>query len=387
MARRGHGEGTISKKKNGKWLAQVSIGTERFTKTLETRKDAVDWIRAQSDQVKNGLTSDGAKMTVEVLIVSWLKIKETKSRPATIEQYDRIRRLYINPHLGKLQLRELSAARIQSFYTILQSKNKGLRTIELCHIVLHGLLSHALRLGLIHRNWTEAVECPRPEKKEMQIWNESQVNQFLAATGNDIFYRFAFFTGMRRGELIGLQWKDVDWKNCMIKVERQVYKPMKGSFIIQPPKTKNGRRSIRLGPGLMEALSNHYKYTISRMIAIAGPDDWKDHDLIFPSSVGTPKNGYQISKDFKRKVAEVGLPEIRFHDIRHTAASIMIMYGIPPMQVAAILGQSVQVLFDTYAHYIPNDQEKISTLMDEITTTTTINLNPVKNVIHNPERS
>jgi integrase len=290
VARRGHGEGTISKKPNGKYLAQVSIGTERFTKTLETRKDAIDWIRAKSDLVKNGGTSEGTKKSIEEFIDSWLNIKATKSRPATIEQYDRIRRLYINPHLGKIQLRELTAARIQSFYTILQSKGTGLRTIELCHIVLHGLLSHALRLGLIHRNWTEAVECPRPEKSEMQIWNESQVNQFLAATGNDIFYRFAFFTGMRRGELIGLQWKDVDWKNSMIKVERQVYKPMKGSFIIQPPKTERGRRAIRLGPGLMGALRDHYKYTIPRMIAIAGPDDWKDHDLIFPSTVGTPKN-------------------------------------------------------------------------------------------------
>jgi integrase len=160
----------------------------------------------------------------------------------------------------------------------------------------------------------------------------------------------------------------------MIRINRQVYKPLGGGFIFQEPKTERGKRAIRLGTGLIESIRHHYKYTIPKMIAIVGQDRWKEFDLMFPSSVGTPKNGYQVSKEFKRKVQEIGLPEIRFHDIRHTAASIMLMHGIPPMRVAAILGQSVQVLFDTYAHYIPDDQESVSQLMDEITTTTTIKI-------------
>ncbi len=103
------------------------------------------------------------------------------------------------------------------------------------------------------------------------------------------------------------------------------------------------------------------------MVAIAG-DTWREHDLIFPSSIGTPRGGYNVSHAFQTMIERSGLPAIRFHDIRHSAASMMLLHGEPPVRVAAILGQSVQVLLETYAHYIPDDQERASRLMDEITT-------------------
>jgi len=372
MAIRSRNEGSISKRANGSYLAQVSIDGKRVSKVYKTKKEAQEWVTTMTGQVKQGLTYNSAKTTVDELLAEWLKIKKTKSRPATEEQYRRIARLYISPALGKLKLQDLTAARIQRLYSDLEKQNVGKRTIEITHTVLHGFLAHAQRLGLVAQNWAALVEVPRPASREMVVWDESQVSQFLIANP-DPFYRLALATGMRRGELIGLQWKDVDWNAGMIHIRRQVYELEGGGWIFQAPKTERGRRGIRLGRGMLEALRYQFTVTIPQMQAIAG-EAWQENDLIFPTSKGTPRNGYNVSKDFHARVLASGLPVIRFHDMRHTAASIMLLHGEPPVRVAGILGQSVQILLSTYAHYIPDDQERASSLMDAITTPVSIDL-------------
>ncbi len=372
MAIRSRNEGSISKRANGSYLAQVSIDGKRVSRVYRTKKEAQEWITTMTGQVKQGLTYNSAKTTVDELLAEWLKIKKTKSRPATEEQYRRIARLYISPALGKLKLQDLTAARIQRLYSDLEKQNVGKRTIEITHTVLHGFLAHAQRLGLVAQNWAALVEVPRPASREMVVWDESQVSQFLIANP-DPFYRLALATGMRRGELIGLQWKDVDWNAGMIHIRRQVYELEGGGWIFQAPKTERGRRGIRLGRGMLEALRYQFTVTIPQMQAIAG-EAWQENDLIFPTGKGTPRNGYNVSKDFHERVLASGLPVIRFHDMRHTAASIMLLHGEPPVRVAGILGQSVQILLSTYAHYIPDDQERASSLMDAITTPVSIDL-------------
>jgi integrase len=372
MAFRSRNEASKTKRANGSYLAQVSIDGKRVSKVYKTKKEAQEWVTTMTGQVKQGLTYNSAKTTVDELLAEWLKIKKTKSRPATEEQYRRIARLYISPALGKLKLQDITAARIQRLYSDLEKQGVGKRTIEITHTVLHGFLGHAQRLGLVAQNWAALVEVPRPASREMVVWDESQVSQFLIANP-DPFYRLALATGMRRGELIGLQWKDVDWNAGMIHIRRQVYELEGGGWIFQAPKTERGRRGIRLGRGMLEALRYHFTVTIPQMQAIAG-EAWQENDLIFPTSKGTPRNGYNVSKDFHERVIASGLPVIRFHDMRHTAASIMLLHGEPPVRVAGILGQSVQILLSTYAHYIPDDQERASSLMDAITTPVSIDL-------------
>lgn len=371
--KRSHGEGSLFRRPNNTWLAQVTIEGKRLAKTLKTRKEAQEWLSLTTKQIQQGLTYNSTKTTVKELLDSWLEIKRAKTRPATIESYSRLSRLYIIPKLGGLKLQELTAARVQDFYTRLQNEGTGRRTIVLTHLVLHGLLEYALMRGLIAQNWAGLVEVPKVEHREMSVWDESQVSQFLLFVKGDPFYRLALATGMRRGELIGLQWKDIDWQSGMLQVRRQVYEPEGGGWQFQNPKTERGRRSIRLGKGLLEGLRYQYSVTIPQMKAITG-DRWQENDLIFPSSKGTPRNGYEVSKRFKQLVIESGLPVIRFHDCRHTAASIMLLHGEPPVRVAAILGQTVAVLNDVYSHYIQDDQERAANLMDEITTTTAVDL-------------
>jgi integrase len=215
-------------------------------------------------------------------------------------------------------------------------------------------------------NYADLVESPKPERHEMQVWDESQVSLFLNQTPDSAFYRLAFATGMRRGEIIGLKWIDLDWRSGILTVRRQVYEPQGGGWRFQEPKSRAGIRSIRLGPQILEMLRVQFNRTIPLMRQLAG-DRWQENDLIFPSSNGKPRNGYQVSKQFHSLAEQAGLPAIRFHDIRHTAASIMLMHGEPPVRVAMILGQGLAVLLSTYAHYIPDDSSRAAILMDEIT--------------------
>jgi integrase len=356
----------------------------RISHTAKTKKAAAAWARKMTSQVAQGLTFKSTQTNLSDFLDEWLDIKETKLRPATMEQYRRLARLYIKTGLGQLVLKDINAVRIQAFYSSLQTDGTGKRTIEIVHSVLHGCLKHAHRLGLITQNWAALVEVPRPAKREMKVWSESQVSQFLATAPDQIFYRLAFATGMRRGELIGLQWLDLDWQASTLRIRRQVYTPAGGGFIFQEPKTSRGRRTIRLGPRLLQALHTHFNQDLPRTKALAG-DRWQFHDLIFPSSVGTPRNGYNVSKEFKRRAKKAGLPPIRFHDIRHTAASIMLLHGEPPVRVAAILGQSVAVLLDTNAHYIPDDQEKAAALMDQITTPVALDFDNRAQIAHDFE--
>ena len=374
--KKSHGEGTIYKKPDGKHRAQVSVGGQRLSHT-GSQRECEAWMRKMRGQIEKGMTWPGAKVTMGELAEGWLAIKKTKLRLATQEQYDRMIRLYIIPGLGRLALKDLSAAQVQEFYRKIQERGAGARTVQLVHTVLHGILEHGQKLGLVTVNYTELVETPRPEKQEMRVWDEGQVSLFLSRAPDGIFYRLAFSTGMRRGELLGLQWRDLDWRSGILTVRRQVYEPQGGGWRFQEPKSRAGVRSIRLGPGMIEALRAQFNRAQPLARQLAG-DQWQENDLIFPNSTGKPRNGYGVSKKFRSLALAAGLPSIRFHDIRHTAASIMLMHGIEPIKVAALLGQGLAILFSTYAHFIPNDSERVSTLMDELTSTVSIAIDEKK---------
>ncbi|MDD5189913.1 MAG: hypothetical protein PHE50_02590, partial [Dehalococcoidales bacterium] len=230
MANRTKGEGSLSHKPNGTWLAQISVEGKRINKVRPTKREAQDWLNSMKTQVKQGLTYASSKTKVEDIFPEWLQMKEASRRPATGAQYAMTGRLYILPHLGSLKMQDLSAAKIQNFYNKLLGEGIGKRTIEITHTVLHGFLEYSLKHGLVAQNWAALAEVPRPETREMSIWDEGQVSQFILSVGGDPFYRLALATGMRQGELMGLQWKDIDFQTGKLNVRRQVYEPSGGGF-------------------------------------------------------------------------------------------------------------------------------------------------------------
>jgi integrase len=371
--KRAAGTGSVYKERKNTWRAIVTIDGKRISHCERTQKEAESWARKMGNQIEQGLIFDATKKDLGTFLREWLEIKKTEVRVLTMQSYERMERLYITPYLGKELLRDINAAKIQAFYGILQAKKIGNRTIKIVHIVLYGCLQHARNLGLVSQNWCELVKAPKREKHSVNVWTEDQVGLFMTCYPDQTIYRMALTTGMRRGELVGLQWQDIDWKAETIRIQRQVIEPAGGGFIFADPKSDRGFRTIRLMTGMLEALRDQYNQVLPLARRLAG-DRWQEYDLIFPTSIGTPRRGYEVSKEFKRLANEAGLPSIRLHDIRHTAASLMLLHGEPPVRVAAILGDSLTVLMDTYAHYIPDDQERAAEYMDRIATPTAVDL-------------
>lgn len=373
------GTGSIRQLPNGRWRAEIRINGGRLSHYSDRQQDCRDWIRKIQGQVEQGLSYDDERITLGAFLEGWLGNKKLQVRMATFEQYSSIVKAYLQPSLGRTRLRDLSSGQVQDFYDHLSASGKGTRTIRLAHIVLHGCLEQAKRLGLIHRNPTEFCALPRQTEKDLQIWDEDQVTQFLnfiRGHKNEHFYYVALGTGMRRGELLGLQWKDINWRKSQILVRRECFHPAGGGFIFQAPKTKLGKRSIQLGQGVVEHLRAQLQLIdLERKMA---RDAWQDNDLVFPSLVGTPIGADRISHEFPALTKRAGLPVIRFHDCRHTAASIMLSHGIPPVIVAGMLGHSLSILMTTYAHYIPGSQDEAARVMDDILSPIPIDLKQFK---------
>jgi integrase len=235
--------------------------------------------------------------------------------------------------------------------------------------VIRTSLYHALKLGVINKNPAIATKPPKPKPKEMNILNEDQVQQ-LIVTGQlkcDQFtelYQIAISTGMRQGELLGLQWKDIDWDKRTIHIRRQLKRLHGGGYEFSTPKTKSGIRKIKVGSQLIEVLEIQ-KHRVS-MYVFELMDQWKEHDLVFPARTGKPLSQSYLISRFKRLLAEANLPKIRFHDLRHTAASLMLNNGVPVLIVSKRLGHAKpSITLDVYGHMISNMQEKAAEVMDQ----------------------
>lgn len=347
----------------------MSIHGRRYSHYAKTQSEIRQWLRLVHNQLDAGIAYDAAKTTLEVFLVNWIEQKKTRLRIATAQQYDWAANSYIVPAIGKLKLSDVTPGSVQRLYDDLLAHQVGKRTIQVIHAVIHGCLEHAIKLGLLGRNASDACIVPKPEKKEMAVWTESQVSAFLLYIRhhkNEILYHLALATGMRRGELLGLKWTDVDWVGKTLRVQRQAFEPNGGGVIFQEPKSDRGKRSIELGDGMMQRIREQMKL-VDQARRFAG-GRWREHELIFPSTIGTPQRGENISHEFAGLVQKSGLPRIRLHDCRHTAASIMLSHGIPPIIVSGILGHSLAVLMDKYAHFIPSSQGAAARLMDLLTT-------------------
>ena len=374
--RRTAGEGTINQLPSGSWRAQVTLKGRRLSHTSKNQQAAREWIRKIQDQIDQGLTYDDERTTLGTFLEGWLATKKSQLRTASSEQYFRMSRSYIEPQLGSIRMKNLDSGRIQEFYDELSKSGKGAGTIRMVHVVLHMCLEHAKNLGLVGRNPAEFCKLPKPLKTEMSIWDEDQINKFLVfiqGHRNENLYHLALATGMRRGELLGLKWQDVDWVNHRLLIRRQCCHPKSGGFIFQEPKTKLGIRSVTLGKDLIDRLRAQMA-NIDLMRKISR-DRWRDYDLVFPSMIGKPQIGNNVSLEFNKLVAQSGLPGIRFHDCRHTAASIMLSHGIPAVIVAGMLGHSISTLMTTYTHFIPDMQDEAAQLMSDITSPIPVKFN------------
>lgn len=367
--RRAKGDGSIWREGNS-WRAAITLDGRRITKSFKTQTEGLAWKDEMKNQVRQGLTYNSTRLTIEQFLRDWLSIHKMSLTPMIGVRYEQIARDYIFPHIGKCKLKDLRIEQIEGLYQSLLKQGASVRTVHWVHAILHRSLKDAVKRGLIGFNAAHGARLPKLIQKEMEILNESEVLQLLIVaqgTRLEALLHVAIKTGMRQGELLGLKWSDLDWNTGIIRIQRQVQRVKGQGMIFMPPKTTAGRRAIQLGEGTLHILRRHFdQQNLDK--AIAGKR-WKKLNLIFPSSVGTPQSPSNLLKEFKALLVEAGVKQIRFHDLRHTGASIMLNHGVPVLIVSKILGHSkASTTGDIYGHLLPNMQEGVVSLMDELFT-------------------
>jgi integrase len=371
--RRGNGEGGVSRRKDGSWMArytvQTSTGRKRkvlYAKSHEEARRKLTEALANRDK---GLTYDSEGLTLGEYLARWLEDSVRGSvKVSTYQSYGSLVRLHVCPALGGTKLATLSPAHLQTLYRAKLDEGLAPKSVKYIHTTLHRALKQAVRWGLVPRNAAAEADPPRVSTPEMRPLSPTQARTLLqTAKGNrlEALYVLAVTTGMRQGELLGLGWEDADLEAGVVRVRRTLTLA-KGGPRLTEPKTPKSRRQIRLTSGAVEALELHRER--QKAEGAAGGDGWNDWGLAFCTRRGTPIRRDNLhDKHWKPLLRRSGLPDIRFHDLRHTCATLLLTKGVHPKIVSEMLGHSsIAITLDTYSHVIPGLGEAAAMAMEDV---------------------
>jgi integrase len=375
--RRANNEGTIFfRESRREWVAEVSLNGKRLTKYAKTQRECRDWIKETLTKIGNGLTFSGTQITLEKFIETWMDGKRLSQRPQTVEQYRQICKQHIVPNLGKMRLQDIQPAHLKRLYLMKKEEGRGARTVQVVHVVMHAVLQQAVREGILGRNPADSVQRPKVEQTERHILTEEQAQRLVISsqgTRYGMLFFLALMTGMREGELMGLMWSDVDWSKGIIEVQRQLQRSPGHSKILVPPKTKAGRRQIKIGQETLDRLAAHQGRLELQKSAMG--DRWVENNLIFPNILGKPMSSNHMRQEFKRLLKENGIPEIRFHDLRHTSLSFLLGSGTPVNTVQRRAGHSkASITTDTYGHSMGHSEDEAAIRIEEMITPVAVKL-------------
>jgi integrase len=373
MGRRGSGEGSITRRKGGLYMArytvQTAAGTKRPALHGKTRQEVAEKLTKAMADRNSGLVFDSASMTLAEYMSRWLRDSVKGSvKPKTFESYEWLVRKHIVPALGRVKVKALSPAHLQGFYHSKLEAGLSPRTVQYLHAVLHRALKQALRWGLVPRNAAEAVDPPKPQKDEIKPLSRGEARRLLDAAHADrleALYVLTIHCGLRQGELLGLRWEDVDLEAGMLQVRRTLTVTKDGPAFT-PPKTAKSRRSVKLTIRAVEALREHLQHQLAEIEKMG--DLCRDDGLIFSTTVGTPINPRNLTgRSFKPLLERAGLPQsVRFHDLRHTAATLLMSRGVHPKLVQELLGHAtIAITLDTYSHVLPGMGDQIAAAMED----------------------
>jgi integrase len=359
----GNGEGSITRhKKSGLYMArytvQTSTGPKRKTIYGKEREEVAEQLIEALSNRNKGLVFDADNLTLGDYLDRWIhdSVRDTV-RQRTWERYEQIVRVHLKPALGKVKLKNITPTHARALYRDKLDSGLTSRTVNYIHTTLSKALNDAVSDGLIPRNPTSGLKAPRPAKKEIHPLSCQQAKVFLEAARGDRFegaYVVASHCGLREGEILGLKWSDVDLNTGTLQVRRTLSEARAGQRF-EPPKNGKGR-NVRLTPQAVEALRTHLGRQLEE-IERSG-DHYRDQGLVFPSRVGTPMNAKNLTaRSFKPLLKRAGLPDIRFHDLRHTFATLMLQNGEHPKVVQEMLGHAtIAITMDTYSHVLRNMQ-------------------------------
>jgi integrase len=372
--RRGHGDGSIFKRKLGGkvvgWVAMVDLGFENGKRKRQAFYGRNrDEVQGKLDEARHSLRKGtfvaGPKITTAQWLERWLRdVAKPNVRPSTFRRYKDLTEQHIAPGIGRIPLERLTPADVRQ---LLNAKAETLapRTVHHIRAVLRTALHQAERDGLITRNAAALAESPHVERQEMKSLNPDQARAFQQAIkgdGEEALYLVALDSGLRQGEVLGLRWQDVDLATGVVRVSRALQR-VNGKLELVDVKSKTSHRAIKLGAVAAQALRDHH----ARQSDESGRVTWLPFGLVFTGAHGLPLDGTALTKRFQGVLKAAGLPRLRFHDLRHSSASLLLSQHIPARVVMERLGHStITLTLNTYSHVIAELNQEAADAIDRV---------------------
>ena len=362
MARkRAVGEGSIYQRKDGRYEVAItgltSAGVrKRIRKYAKTRAEADELLTELKQQIRRGVPLPDKTWRLGAYLDYWLgAVIQRNRRPSTYAQYEVTVRKYLAPGLGNHELTRLSVAAVQQFLNVQLGEGTSVRQVQLVRAVLSSALTRAQREELVSRNVAQLVELPTYERPDRKPWSADEMVRFTEAAKSDPLYPVFVLLGLyglRRGEVLGLRWRDVDVPCRELRIRQQLQRVNKVLYQ-GPVKTRAGRRTLPLVDQAVAAL--HERFDTQAAARQAAGDKWRGESqgsgLVFTTRSGLPIEPRNLARSFERICRHAGVRRIRLHDVRHTTATLLKKLKVPPRDVQMILGHSrISTTLEIYEH-------------------------------------
>ena len=372
--RRVNGEGTVSRRAraDGLWVARYSYVddagvTRRPVLYAKTRAEVARKLR-EALAVRDRGERPPSRQTVADYLATWQEGRRSQVRRTSWARNGEHIRLHLVPLLGTIPLQKLTPADVQRAYSQLLSQGLSPWTVRGSHAVLRRALDQAVRWRLLPSNAAAMAEPPRIPHREMQTLSGEQARRLLEVARGDrleALWVLAITTGLRQGELFALRWTEVDVDRGWLQVTGSLSRVAGEGLVIEEPKTTRSRRRVELSSAAVEALRRHRLAQLEERVAAANV--WDDRGLVFAGPAGDYLRKRYVTTHFQRLLDAAELPRIRFHDLRHTAASLLLGRGIHPKIAADMLGHSTTAItMDLYSHVTATMQREAVAVFDDI---------------------
>ncbi|OAA21855.1 site-specific recombinase XerD [Frankia sp. EI5c] len=372
--RRSQGEGALFQRaSDGLWVGRADLGWvdgKRSRKTVygKTEKECREKLTKVQRAAELGVNVTAERRTVAVWLGEWLDIKEGDgTRASTLRAYRWLINTHIVPVIGRVQLDKLTPLDVRRLVASAKKSGLSAGSVRHVHSLIRNALAEAERLDLVARNVAKAVKAPPTPHREVRALRPEEARRLVEVLRGErleAVFACGLMLGLRRGEILGLRWSDVDLDGATLHV-RQTLQRVDGSLMFVPAKTERSHRRLPIPPKLMAILRRHRATQTAERTGLG--DAWTETGLVFTSSIGTPLEPRNVNRRFDVLRRQAGLPWLRLHDLRHAFASMLFAEGVPARTVMELLGHStIQLTMNTYTHVMPETRRDAVGRLDRI---------------------
>ena len=363
MSKRGNGDGSIYRRKSdGKWVGSITLENgNRKVIYGKTQKEVQEKMKVLLREQQQGLLVVSPNETVEQFLTQWVEDRKPSVRIRTYERYEAFIRLHVVPVIGKIKMQQLNPQHIKGLYARKLKEGLSSTTVNTLHMMLHKAFDDAVKWSIVGRNVCDLVDVPQRTHYEIKPLTIEEAKHLLETAKDhplEALFTLALTTGLRRGEILALKWSDINFEKKTVQIQRIFTRAPGQRYVETEPKTKKSNRSVKLTAKAVELLIKHKEHQLEAK-SQAG-SEWVENNLVFCTSLGTPINPTKLLERFKTLLKKTGLPHMRFHDLRHSVATILFAMNVHPKIVQELLGHNqISMTMDLFSHMLPGMQEDV----------------------------